>query len=85
MDDVAAPQAAGTSGDQDALDRLRYGWGDAYRIDWDPSRGWQARRRDGIGGDITAASPDKLWAKVVNDYTRRPVPRNLGTSQEVLP
>jgi hypothetical protein len=74
----AAPQAALTDADRDALVRLRYGWGDAYRIGWNVRRGWWARRRDGIGGDITAAGVDGLWNAIREDYAQKSVPRDAG-------
>ena len=77
MDNRAALQAAGQGTGTDALDRLRHGWGEAYQIDQD-TQGWRARRRDGIGPDITAPGPDELWHKIVADYTRAPVPRDAG-------
>jgi hypothetical protein len=70
-----APPAAMTGADQDALVRLRYGWGDAYRIGWGPARGWWAQRRDNIGSDITAADADGLWQAIHEDYDLKPVPR----------
>jgi hypothetical protein len=78
MDDKAAPQAAGTgTADEHALAELRWGWGEAYRIGWDPARGWWARRRDGLGEDITAGDPGGLSTAVYRDYSLRPVPRDL--------
>jgi hypothetical protein len=58
-----------------ALEALRFGWGDAYEISCDG--GWQARRRDGLGDDITAPDPDALWAAICEDYALKPVPRDL--------
>ena len=81
----AAPQAAGagagTAGEQ-ALAALRWGWGEAYRIGWDGVRGWWAARRDGKGGDITAADSDELWQAITDDYTLLPVPRDLPVQDE---
>jgi hypothetical protein len=71
----AAPQAALTGADQDTLAALRYGWGEAYRIGWDDARGWWARRRDDIGGDIIANDADGLWNEIREDYDLKPVPR----------
>jgi hypothetical protein len=77
----AAPQAARTSLDEAALGRLRYGWGDAYRIGWGPERGWWARRRDNIGGDLTGKDAGGLWDAILKDYIACPVPRDAGASQ----
>jgi hypothetical protein len=83
-DTPAAPQAARTSLDKDALARLRYGWGDAYRIGRDDTRGWWARRRDNIGGDLTAADAGRLWDAILKDYIAHPVPRDTGASPKAL-
>lgn len=76
----AAPQAAGggikTVNDY-ALDALRFGWGDAYKIGRDDERGYWARRRDGLGGDLTAGDPDALRTAIRADYDFKPVPRDL--------
>jgi hypothetical protein len=61
----------------DALAELRWDWGEAYRIGHDPVRGWWARRRDNLGGDITADGPDELREAVRADYGARRVPRDL--------
>jgi hypothetical protein len=63
--------------DGDALAALRFGWGEAYRIGWDATRGWWAHRRDDLGGDITATDPDTLWQSIRVDYDLKPVPRDL--------
>jgi hypothetical protein len=73
----AAPQAARTGVDEDVLGALVYNWGEAYRIGWDPARGYWAHRRDDIGGDITADDPDQLWQAIHQDYELKPVPRDL--------
>lgn len=81
----AAPQAAGASAvtpDEQALAALRWGWGEAYRIGWDASRGWWAARRDGKGGDITAGDSDALWQAIVDDYALLPVPRDAPARSE---
>jgi hypothetical protein len=45
----AAPQAAGTGADEDQqLAALRFNWGEAYRIGWDPVREWWAHRTPAI-------------------------------------
>ncbi len=81
----AAPQAAGASAvaaDEQALAALRWGWGEAYRIGWDATRGWRAARRDGKGGDITAGDSDELWQAIVDDYALLPVPRDAPARGE---
>jgi hypothetical protein len=76
--DEAAPQAAGTGADTYALDELRHHWGDAYWIWWDKQGGWQALRRDDLGGKaITAGDPEGLWQAVKADYELKHVPRDL--------
>jgi hypothetical protein len=76
-----APQAiSGKTADEQALEVLRLEWGWAYRIGWDAVRGWWAQRRDGLGGDITAGTPDELRAAIGEDYALKPVPREpVGT------
>ena len=72
------PQGASTSAgtpDEQALAALRWGWGEAYRIGRDATRGWWAARRDGKGGDLTAGDSDELWQAIVDDYALLPVPR----------
>lgn len=77
MGEAGLQAAVTTAVDETALARLRYGWGEAYRIGWDATRGWWANRRDGLGGDITAEDPGKLDAAIRADYALRPVPRGL--------
>jgi hypothetical protein len=75
----AAPQAAnGKTADDLALEALRWHWGDAYRIGWDAVRGWWARRRDDLGGGITAETADELYAAISADYALKPVPRTAA-------
>jgi hypothetical protein len=71
----AAETAAGAV-DEQALAALRWGWGEAYRIGWDATRGWWAHRRDNLGGDITADGADGLWNAIREDYDLKPVPRD---------
>lgn len=76
MDEAAPPQAAeGKTPDDQSLEALRWNWGEAYRIEWDATREWWARRRDGLGGDISAPGPDELRAGILDDYILKPVPR----------
>jgi hypothetical protein len=88
MMNEGAPQAASSTAEEvaarlraDALARLRYGWGDAYRIGWDPARRWWAQRRDGEGSELTADSNGALWDALFEDYVRKPVPRDTGAGQ----
>lgn len=59
----------------DALEAIRFGWGDAYLIGHDDGRGYWAARRDRIGGLLTAAGPDELRQAITEDYALKPVPR----------
>lgn len=58
----------------DPLDELRWHWGDAYEIER-ADDGWRARRRDGLGGWMTAPSAEELRDRIRGDYRRRPVRR----------
>jgi hypothetical protein len=80
MDGLAAPQAA----EQEALEALRFGWGDAYLIGHDAERGYWAARRDSIGGLLTAPDPDGLRDEITEDYAVRPVPREPRRRAEAL-
>jgi hypothetical protein len=74
----AAPQAAEnkTCGQHELeLAALRWGWGEAYRISREDETGCRARRRDDLGGHITAGTADELWSAILADYTFKPVPR----------
>jgi hypothetical protein len=61
--------------EEEALDALRFGWGDAYMIGHDDERGWWAARRDKIGDLLTADAPDALRDAISDDYAVKPVPR----------
>lgn len=77
--DEAPPQAAeGKTADQQALEALRLEWGQFYRIGRDAVRDWWAQRRDGLGGDITAGTPDELRAAVAENFAFKSVPRVLA-------
>jgi hypothetical protein len=79
MDEAAPPQAAeGKTAGEQALEVLRREWGQSYRIGHDAVRDWWAQRRDGLGGDITAGTPDELRMEVSEDYALKPVPRELA-------
>ncbi|HEX6520955.1 MAG TPA: hypothetical protein VF070_13230 [Streptosporangiaceae bacterium] len=70
----AADKAEAVSAD--ALDALRWHWGDAYRIGVYEGE-WQAWRKDDLGGALCAPGPDELNKQIVDDYTFRPVRRDL--------
>jgi hypothetical protein len=53
--------------DEDALEAIRFGWGDAYMIGHDDKHGYWAARRDRIGGLLTAPSPDELRQAITED------------------
>jgi hypothetical protein len=59
-------------GQQAALEALRWNWGEVYDIGVDDGQ-WWCRRRDGLGGRETAATPDQIRTKIINDYTDLPV------------
>lgn len=59
----------------EALEAIRFGWGDAYLVGHDDERGWWAARRDRIGGLLTEATPDELRQAITEDYAVKPVPR----------
>jgi hypothetical protein len=71
------PQSRLEPWDEQALEALRLGWGEAYEIGYDDERGWWAARRDRIGGLFTAADPEALRDYVREDYGVKPVPRDL--------
>ena len=70
MDDEAGPLANGSTAD--ALETLRWDWGEAYLIEG------RAKRRDELGGWIEATNPDGLDLAIKKDHAVRPVPRNAG-------
>ncbi len=63
--------------EKEALEALRWHWGDAYEIGHDDEHGWHAARRDQIGGLLTGAGPDELGHAITEDYAFKPVPREL--------
>lgn len=76
VDACSAADLLGYTNREPTLAALRWGWGEAYQIGWDATRGWWAARRDGRGGDITVGDPDQLWKAILDDYTLLPVPRD---------
>jgi hypothetical protein len=71
------PQGSLTPREQDALEAVNFGWGDAYLIGHDDDRGYWAARRDRIGGLLMAADADELRRAISEDYALKPVPREL--------
>ena len=78
------PQAARMAID-DALETLRWHWGDAYEIGLDDEHGWHAKRRDGLGGLLTASGPDELYRVIEADYALKHVPRDLPAAHVAMP
>lgn len=70
------PLYSGTTDPSDALAMLRWHWGDAYDISVDGDQ-WQAERKDGEGGTITAPGPDELRMLIMADYNANPVARDM--------
>jgi len=63
-----------------ALSALQFNWGDAYEIELVRDI-WRARRRDGLGGWITAGDPEELGRQVAGDYALKRVPRGTDGPQ----
>jgi hypothetical protein len=61
--------------EQNALEAVSFGWGDAYLIGHDDERGYWAARRDRIGSLLMAAGADELLQAISEDYALKPVPR----------
>jgi len=59
----------------DELAELVEHWGSAYRITRSAG-GWAAKRKDGLGGWLTAPSAEALWTVIRADYQARPVSRD---------
>jgi hypothetical protein len=78
MDDEAGPLANGSTAD--ALEALRWVWGEAYLIEIDGVQ-WRAKRRDGLGGWIEAANPDRVDLAIKENYAVRPVPCGAGAQR----
>jgi hypothetical protein len=58
---------------QQALEDLRFHWGEAYEISY-RSPWWQAVRRD-TGSDLLASEPRELRNLIIVDYSCNPVLR----------
>lgn len=61
---------------QDELAELRYHWGGAYQF-WTAQGTWFAQRADNLR-IIRADSPGTLRQKIILDYGRKPVPREVA-------
>lgn len=61
------------------LEELRHHWSEAYSI-MHGRDGWQAKRRDGRGGWLTAGTAEALYELIHADYRKRPVPRGEAES-----
>ena len=59
---------------REALESLRFNWGEAYDIVRSDGA-WLAHRRDGLGATLRAAGPRDLLTAIKQDYEGRPVPR----------
>jgi hypothetical protein len=62
--------------EEEALDALRWHWGDAYSISAAEPDVWVAQRRDNRG-TIRADSPAGLRDRILADYLACPVRRDL--------
>lgn len=62
------------------LASLEFHWGSAYQIDCNPGavpERWVAWRRDGQGGQLSAANADEMFQVIIDDYHRMPVSREV--------
>jgi hypothetical protein len=64
--------------EHDALEALRWDWGEAYLIGHDDEHGWYAGRRDKIGDLLTEAGPDDLRQAIADDYAVKRVGREAA-------
>jgi hypothetical protein len=74
---AAGGAAGGRTADDEALEALRWDWGEAYLIGHDDERGWWAARRDRIGSLLIGADPGGLREQIRADYVVKKVPRDL--------
>ena len=81
--DDAAALAGGAL--DDALAALWFDWDSAYLIEVSGDGKWRAKRRDGLGGWMTAAGPDELRPMIREDYEMKPVPRPDPPASDDLP
>jgi hypothetical protein len=77
---MAGGAAGGRMADDDALEALRWNWGEAYLIGHDDERGWWAARRDRIGSLLTGTDADGLRAAIRADYALKRVPRDQSAT-----
>ena len=66
---------AGSANDL-ALEALCFDWESAYDIGYDAARRYWARRRDGLGGDLTGEDAEALRSRIRADYIMKPLPRD---------
>lgn len=69
MDGAAADAAT-----VNALEALRWNWGEAYEVNMVNDE-WRARRRDGLGDWLIAPNAGGLRNRILSDYMFKPVPR----------
>jgi hypothetical protein len=79
---AAGGAAGGRTADDDALEALRWDWGEAYEIGRDDERGWHARRRDDLGGHLTGADHNELRVAIRADYALKRVPRDTAPTRD---
>jgi len=73
---MGRPEVTHAEAEAGPLDELRFHWGSAYDIG--AAGGvYTARRRDGKGATLADALPEGLCLRIVTDYARMPVPRDL--------
>lgn len=73
-------EALGKRNHADLL-KLRHGWDEVYLIDIGYPHSWSARRLDN-GVTLTAQSADELRRLIIDDYSRKPVPRREDISDD---
>lgn len=70
---ASAQAATETEAGRRAREALELDYGDAYMIGHSEDHGWNAARRDEIGGYLAKDTPDELRAAMAEDLTVRPV------------
>ena len=77
-EDAAGQQeAAGATRTEHALEALRRGWGDGYRIGLDDGVWWY-ERLDAKGGRQEASGPDDVARMIADDHAFLPVRTEAG-------
>jgi len=71
--DAQAEEGLSPSEIKKALEALEPGYGDWYVIGYTGDRGWQAARRDQIGGYLDGDTPGELRAAMDEDLAMKPV------------